>query len=146
LQQCSWVPFTRFRGTLREITLACFIHSLLLPLGAWGAPVDEDLKLELTPRVCTLAAADKDCRIQVTVAWRSSHAESLCLVIAGKGSRCWEGVSEGRFAIELTVTADVSFELDDPELRHVLASGVLRVIRETTRYRHRRREPWNVFE
>jgi hypothetical protein len=146
LQQCSWVPFTRFKGTLREITLACFIQSLWLPLVARGAPPVEDLALELTPRVCTLAAADKECRVQVTAAWHASHAESLCLVIAGKGSRCWEGVTEGRFALELTVTEDVTFELDDPELRHVLASGVLRVIRETTRYRHRRREPWNVFE
>jgi Protein of unknown function (DUF3019) len=146
LRQCSWVPFTRFKGTLREITRACVVNSILLPLAAWGGAADEGPTLELTPRVCSLAASDKDCRTQVTVSWHSVRAESLCLVVAGKRNRCWEGVTEGSLAVDLAVTDDVTFELQDPELRHVVASAVLRVIRETTRYRHRRREPWNVFE
>jgi hypothetical protein len=31
-------------------------------------------------------------------------------------------------------------------LQHVLASEALRVIREALRYRHKRREPWNIFD
>jgi hypothetical protein len=36
--------------------------------------------------------------------------------------------------------------LRDLELRNVLASEALRVIREAIRYRHKRRQPWNIFD
>ena len=60
--------------------------------------------------------------------------------------RCWENYSQGTYSIELTFADDLTFQLKDPQLQQVLSSEVLRVIREAIRYRHRRREPWNVFE
>jgi hypothetical protein len=41
---------------------------------------------------------------------------------------------------------DLTFQLRDPALQNILASEVLRVIREALHYRHRRRDPWNIFE
>jgi len=46
----------------------------------------------------------------------------------------------------LTFTEDLTFQLRDVSLEHVLASEVLRVIREALRYRHKRRQPWNIFD
>jgi len=40
----------------------------------------------------------------------------------------------------------VVFQLRDVSLEHVLASEALRVIREAIQYRHRRRQPWNIFD
>lgn len=108
----------------------------------------EDIRLELSPRVCTLSVNDKQCETRVNAKWRSPHEESLCLVIVNRPEvkRCWENYSEGTYSIELTFNDDLTFQLKDVELKHVLASEALRVIREAIRYRHKRREPWNIFD
>ena len=84
----------------------------------------------------------------VRATWRSPRDESLCLVIVDRTDvkRCWEKYSEGTYSIELIFSADVVFQLKDLDLKQVLASEVLRVIREAIRYRHKRREPWNIFD
>jgi hypothetical protein len=107
-----------------------------------------DIHLELSPRICTLAINDKQCEARVAAKWHSPHEESLCLVIVDRPEikRCWEHYSEGTYTIELVFTDDVIFQLKDPELRRVLASEALRVIREAIRYRHKRRQPWNIFD
>jgi hypothetical protein len=108
----------------------------------------EDIRLTLSPKVCTLALNDKQCEAEVHASWQAAHDESLCLVIADRPNvkRCWEHYAEGTYSIELVFTEDVVFELKDLDLNRVLASEVLRVIREAIRYRHRRRQPWSIFE
>jgi Protein of unknown function (DUF3019) len=113
-----------------------------------AAETAEGIQLELSPRICTLAAGDKQCETRVYAKWRSAHEESLCLVIVDRPDikRCWENYAEGTYSIELVFSDDVVFQLKDIELRHVLASEALRVIREALRYRHKRRQPWNIFD
>jgi hypothetical protein len=108
----------------------------------------EDIQLELSPRICTLALNDNQCNTLVRATWRSSHEESLCLVILDRTDvkRCWEKYSEGTYSLELVFSSDVVFQLKDLELQHVLATEVLRVIREAIHYRHKRRQPWNIFD
>jgi Protein of unknown function (DUF3019) len=112
------------------------------------AAADTDIRLELSPRICTLAATDKQCETRVSAKWRSPREESLCLVILDRPEvkRCWEKYSEGTYSIELVFTEDLVFQLRDVELRNVLASEALRVIREAIHYRHKRRQPWNIFD
>ncbi len=125
--------------------------SLLLVMpqarAAAGA-AQETIRLEISPRICTLAEKDKQCETPVHAQWRSSHEESLCLVIVERPDvkRCWEHYSEGTYTIELTFTEDLLFQLRDLSLERVLASEALRVIREAVRFRHRRRQPWSLFD
>jgi hypothetical protein len=109
---------------------------------------DDGIRFTLSPRVCTLALNDKQCETQVHAAWQAAHDESLCLVILERPNvkRCWEHYSQGTYDIQLIFTEDVVFQLKDLDLQRVMASEVLRVIREAIRYRHRRREPWNIFD
>ena len=104
--------------------------------------------MELSPRICTLAADDKQCEAKVHATWQAPHEESLCLVIVDRPEvkRCWENYSQGTYSIELIFNEDLIFQLKDPQLQHVLASEALRVIREAIRYRHKRRQPWNIFD
>jgi len=122
----------------------------LSPLHAGASPGDErdDIRLELSPRICTLSIKDSQCDTEVRATWRSPRDESLCLIIAGRPDvkRCWEKYSEGSYSIELIFSTDLVFQLKDLDLQQVLASEVLRVIREAIRYRHKRREPWNIFD
>lgn len=115
---------------------------------AAAAPSDADIHLELSPRICTLASHDKQCKTEVHAQWSAPREESLCLVIVDRPDvkRCWEHFSQGTYSIDLTFVDDLTVELRDPGLQNVLASEVLRVIREALRYRHKRREPWNIFE
>lgn len=111
-------------------------------------PADENIHLELSPRICTLASRDKQCQTEVHAQWSAPREESLCLVIVDRPEikHCWEHYSQGTYSIYLTFVDDLTFQLRDPGLRSVLASEVLRVIREALHYRHKRREPWNIFE
>jgi hypothetical protein len=111
-------------------------------------PADKDIRLEISPRICTLTGKDKECETAVHAQWRSSQEESLCLVIVARPDvkRCWENYAEGTYTIQLTFSEDLTFQLRDVSLERVLASEVLRVIREAIRYRHKRRQPWNIFD
>ncbi len=106
------------------------------------------IRLEISPRICTLTEKDRQCETPVHAQWRSPHEESLCLVIVARPDvkRCWEHYSEGTYTIELTFTQDLLFQLRDLSLEHVLASEALRVIREAVRFRHKRRQPWSLFD
>ena len=123
---------------------------LLSPSRTCAASGDErgDIRLELSPRICTLTANDTQCDTVVRATWRAPGDESLCLVIVGRPEvkRCWEKYSEGSYSIELIFSTDLVFQLKDLDLQQMLASEVLRVIREAIRYRHKRREPWNIFD
>ena len=123
---------------------------LLLAQYAAAAPNGDGdgIRLELSPRICTLAVQDKQCQTEVHAQWSAPREESLCLVIVDRPEvkHCWEHYSHGTYRIELTFVDDLTFQLRDPGLQNVLASEVLRVIREALHYRHRRREPWNIFE
>jgi hypothetical protein len=118
------------------------------PAAEGSSAGQDDIHLQLSPRICTLAAHDKQCQTEVRAQWSSPHEESLCLIILDRPDikRCWEHYSQGTYSIELTFVKDLTFQLRDPALQNVLASEVLQVIREALRYRHKRREPWNIFE
>jgi hypothetical protein len=113
-----------------------------------SGPSDADIHLEISPRICTLTGNDKQCSTPVHAQWRSNHDESLCLVILEHKEiqRCWEHYSAGTYTVDLVFSQDVVFQLRDVSLEHVLASEALRVIREAVQYRHRRRQPWNIFD
>ncbi len=114
--------------------------------GASDAP-GKAIQLEISPRICTLAAADKQCDVLVHASWSASADESLCLVLLGRPEikRCWENYAFGTYTVQLEFSQDLTFQLRDTSLQNVLASDMLRVLREALEYRRRRREPWNVF-
>lgn len=129
----------------------CYLLALTAPLSAASAAVEtvpNGIHLELSPRVCTLSASDRQCETQVRAAWSATREESLCLVILERPNvrRCWEHYAAGTYTVELVFIDNLTFQLRDPTLERVLASEVLRVIREAIRYRHKRRQPWNVFD
>jgi hypothetical protein len=144
------ITLTRISGTGR------FVACSLALLGSWIAPLaysamspsDENIQLQISPRICTLTGKDKQCETPVHAQWRSSHEESLCLIILARPDvkHCWEHYAEGTYTIQLTFAEDLTFQLRDMSLEHVLASEALRVIREAIRYRHKRRQPWNIFD
>jgi hypothetical protein len=142
----------RSRALLGVLTLAWLVYALgaLAKSHASGAAeaAEDDIRLTLSPKVCTLALNDKQCEAEVHASWQAAHDESLCLVIVDRPNvkRCWEHYSQGTYSIELVFTEDIVFQLKDIDLDRVLTSEVLRVIREALRYRHRRRQPWNIFE
>lgn len=83
----------------------------------------------------------------VNARWRSPRDESLCLVIVGRPDikRCWENYSKGVYTIELAFSDDLIVELRDPQLRNVLVTEAVKVIREALQLRRKRRQPWNIF-
>jgi hypothetical protein len=106
-----------------------------------------DIQLELRPKVCTLSADDDQCDTEIQAHWRSTRNESLCLVIVNRPEikRCWENHSEGRYTVGLAFSEDLVVELRDAELRGVLVSEAIKVIREALQLRRKRRAPWSIL-
>ncbi len=107
----------------------------------------EFIELELKPRVCTLTARDERCDTVVHAQWRSRRNEALCLLIVGQPDvkECWENHSEGRYSVALVFDEDLVVELRDPQLRTVLVTQAVTVIREALQLRRKRRQPWSIF-
>jgi hypothetical protein len=144
-------PFTHSSAQRGATALAWALVCLNVPLPAAAAlldPAKNDIRLELSPRICTLGSHDTQCETKVQASWHSPREESLCLVIVDRPEvkQCWERYDQGVYTIDLIFSDDVTFQLKDLELQHVLASEAIRVIREAIQYRHRRRQPWNVFD
>jgi hypothetical protein len=116
---------------------------------AQAAPTtpQRDIRLDLRPRVCTLSADDDQCDTEVRAHWQSPRNESLCLVIVNRPEikRCWENHAEGRYTVALAFREDLVVELRDPELRGVLVSEAIKVIREALQLRRKRRAPWSIL-
>jgi hypothetical protein len=119
----------------------------LLALLAHGPAAAEAVELNVRPKICTLAASDERCETTVRAHWRATRDESLCLVIAGRPEvkRCWENFNEGSYQVELTFNHDLTLELRDPSLEHVVASAAITIIREALQLRRKRRQPWNIL-
>ena len=146
--------FDKPRPALPAYTRLAGAVGILLVLGwmqtAAGASDSSSkaIRLEISPRICTLSAHDQQCDVIVQASWSAPREESLCLVLLGRPEikRCWEDYASGTDTLHLEFAQDLTFQLRDPSLRNILASEVLRVLREALQYRRRRRQPWNVFD
>jgi hypothetical protein len=133
---------------LRRLAGGAVLYVLANGVAAGASIVQHDnIELELRPRVCTLSARDEQCNTVVQAQWRSSRDESLCLLIVGRPEikQCWEGYSEGVYTLKLAFSEDLVVELRDPQLRTVLVSEAITVIKEALRLRRKRRQPWSPF-
>lgn len=133
-------------GRMAVAAAACAsIVSAVLPS---RCAAENGIRLQISPRICTLTGNDKQCATPVRAQWRSDSDESLCLIVLQRPEvrHCWEHYSAGSYTIDLVFTEDLVFQLRDVSLEHVLASEALRVIREALQYRHKRRQPWNIFD
>ncbi len=63
-----------------------------------GRPDPNDIRLELSPRVCTLSSDMQNCDTIVTARWRAPRDESLCLLIVDQPQVrvCWENHARRR--------------------------------------------------
>jgi hypothetical protein len=129
--------------------LLSWVIGLIAAGGAVAASAQRPnaIKLELSPRVCTLAADDENCDTEVTARWSAPNDESLCLLIVDQPQvkQCWENHSEGVYTVRLVFNRNLLVELRDPQLRQVLASEAIAVIKEAIRLRRKRRQPWDIL-
>jgi len=137
-------PYIRLAGALGIVLALGWMQTAAGADGVRG----KGIQLEISPRLCTLAARDEQCDVLVHASWTAPQEESLCLVLLGRPEikRCWEDYTSGTYTLQLEFTQDLTFQLRDPSLQNILASEVLRVLREALQYRHRRRQPWNIFD
>lgn len=110
-------------------------------------PNPDDIRLELSPRVCTLSSDKENCDTVVTARWHAPRDESLCLLIVGQPQvrQCWENHSEGVYTVRLMFDRDLLVQLRDLGLQNVLASETIAVIKEALRLRRKRRQPWDIL-
>jgi hypothetical protein len=135
---------TRLAGALGILLALGYMQ----PAAGAGDVPGKAIRFEISPRLCTLAALDKQCDVVVHASWSAPQEESLCLILLGRPEvkRCWEDYASGTYTLQLEFDQDLTFQLRDPSLQNILASEVLRVLREALQYRHRRRQPWNIFD
>jgi Protein of unknown function (DUF3019) len=134
---------------LASLAASAFL-CVTLSRGATAAadePTPGDIRLELSPRVCTLSSDMENCDTVVTAKWHSSRDESLCLLIVGQPQvqQCWENHAEGVYTVRLMFDRDLLVQLKDLQLQNVLASETIAVIKEALKLRRKRRQPWDIL-
>jgi hypothetical protein len=131
---------------LASLATSCLIFTALSG-GADAAVSDNGIRLELSPRVCTLASDKENCDTVVTARWHAPRDESLCLLIVGQPQvrQCWENHAEGVYTVRLMFDRDLLVQLRDLELQNVLAAETIAVIKEALRLRRKRRQPWDIL-
>lgn len=139
--------FSKFFDRIGSLCVVVALCAFSGAAAAAPAAAPDSIQLELRPRVCTLSARDDHCDTVVEAQWRSPQDESLCLVIVDRPEikRCWENFSEGLYSVKLVFSEDLVVELRDPQLRNVLASEAIQVIKEALQLRRKRRQPWSIF-
>jgi hypothetical protein len=139
----------KWKACALAVALFGALSAASVPAQAQSAavPGSDAIKLELSPRVCTLAAGDDNCDTVVTAQWRAPRDESLCLLIVGQPQvkQCWEDHAEGVYTVRLLFDQDLLVELRNMDLSKVLASETIAVIKEALRLRRKRRQPWDIL-
>ncbi len=98
------------------LAASALLSGLLSPeITAATDPNPGDIRLELSPRVCTLASDKENCDTVVTAKWHSPRDESLCLLIVGQPQvrQCWENHTEGEYTVHLIFDRDLLVQLRD---------------------------------
>src|SRR5262249_10798082 len=134
---------------LASLAASALLSAALSPGAAAAAdePTPGDIRLELSPRVCTLSSDMENCDTVVTAKWHSPRAASLCLLIVGQPQvqQCWENHTEGVYTVRLMFDRDLLVQLKDLQLQNVLASETIAVIKEALKLRRKRRQPWDIL-
>lgn len=115
---------------------------------AGGAHAQPDVELSIQPRLCALAAEESACTDPVAIRWHSPAPLEACLYISPNTDEpltCWQGNEQGEHRYERPVQQSITFVLRRIDDGRELASQALRVTREDTQYRQRRRRPWHFF-
>ena len=91
------LPASCSEFTKATLVAVCAFASVVASGAAAPAadPPEDGIKLQLSPRVCTLSAHDENCDTVVTAQWTAARDESLCLLIVGQPQikQCWGGFS-----------------------------------------------------
>ena len=135
-------PFLPIRSTF----LGVFIATLAQLAAGAEKPVPL-IEFSIKPRLCVLSAEGEICQDQLEVKWSSPEVRSLCLYQKDKDMplRCWENVTRGEYAFELSASSTTAFQLRDAGTQEALSKQEFRVVYEDKKYRSQRRNPWSFF-
>ncbi len=103
--------------------------------------------LSLVPQICVLAAEESRCRDSIKLVWEAPAAQDLCLYVNDRDDplTCWHAQTRGEHHYQADTEESLHFHLRPESGAAPKASALFAVVRETSQYRQRRRNPWSFF-
>lgn len=130
----------------------CIVCMLLLSLASdliaeQQTTPDQPIDFLIKPKLCIVENKKTHCTEKVRLNWASKENQSLCLFIQAINTplSCWTQQKDGSFKYTANSEHNITFQLRDQLSDELLISTILEVVKEQTRYRRRRRNPWAFF-
>ena len=112
--------------------------------------ITDKIEFRVQPQQCVTLRQGRDCFATVTVQWKKSSAQSLCLYQVNKKQldnkqqlQCWKKIHQGQASIEFESSDTLTYQLRTQQGDHLVAETEVVVgwlHKNTTRRRH-----WRLF-
>ncbi len=129
-----------------KILSICFLTPLIFSASALTA---EETKygLFLSPNLCLLSEKQNECEIKIHLKWYTNTPSEYCIHTSptDKPLRCWSNTNQSEMQLELKLDDNQTLYLVDALSSQVVYQQAIRIQKQTTAYRQKRRNPWRFY-
>jgi len=103
--------------------------------------------LFLSPENCFLLNDSQKCDLNIKVRWHLDKKSNVCLYKNQEivHIQCWKDQSNASIVLFLSVEKDVLFELRSVSGGKTLFTAPLKIYKEVSKLRRKRRNPWSFY-
>jgi len=103
--------------------------------------------LYLSPNLCLLSKKEVDCQIKIEARWKAQRTGNICLISSTQIEplHCWTDTTSARHTFSLKIERSIVISLIDKDSHKVIFKQPVRLQRQVTRYRKKRRNPWQFY-
>lgn len=103
--------------------------------------------LYLSPNLCLLSQKEEDCQIKIEARWKTPRKGEYCLMSNTQSTPlfCWDNNSSGRHTFSLKIKSSTIISLVDKQTQTLIYRHKVRLQRQVTRFRKKRRNPWQFY-
>ena len=103
--------------------------------------------LFLSPENCFLLNNSEICELNIKINWHLNKKSNVCLYKNKENThiQCWRDQNKGSIEVFLNVDKEVLFELRSSTIGNILFTTPLKIYKEVSKLRRKRRNPWSFY-
>ncbi|WP_444994995.1 DUF3019 domain-containing protein [Aliikangiella sp. IMCC44359] len=131
---------------IKRTILTCFTIGLAFDI--YANPINKnEYGLFLSPNLCLLSKSEPTCEIKLHIHWQTKQLSNYCLHQSNSepAIKCWDNSNSAEYDISLNLENNLTLYLIDEITDKTIYQQTVRLQRQTTPYRQRRRNPWRFY-
>jgi len=136
---------------MKRVNVSKYVLFVLSIMMFGGLKAEDRKELEqglfLSPENCFLLNDSEKCDIKIKIHWQLQEKNNVCLFKNQETThiQCWKDQSHASIDLFLSVKKDVLFELRSVSTGKVLFTTPLKIYKEVSKLRRKRRNPWSFY-